>query len=313
MDLIADIGATNTRCALLDDRGHIVATEHFVNSEFADLGALLVTYLRRRRDSDQPREAALAIAAPVLGDAVRMININWSFSQTALREQLKVSRLLMHNDFEAIARGLPDLTHEDLDQIGAGLGTPRSTQAVLGPGSGLGVASLIPSADSWAVAGGEGGHVTMAAANDEEAQILKMVRDTVGHCSAERLLSGPGLVNLYWAVGQLHRVEVDKLQPEQVMAMATDGDPLAVAAREHFFAMLGTMAGNLALTMGARGGIYIAGGIVPDCIEQFRASKFRERFESKGRYRSYLEEIPTYVITRPEPAFVGLRRFLGYR
>jgi len=312
MDLIADIGATNTRCALLDDRGDVVATEHFVNSEFADLGSLLTAYLQRRQDSDQPRDAALAIAAPVHDDEVRMININWSFSQASLREQLRLSRLLMCNDFEAIARGLPDLVRDDLQQVGAGLEAARATKVVLGPGSGLGVAGLVPGAETWTVASGEGGHVTMAPIDDEEAQILKLMRETVGHCSAERLLSGPGLVNLYWAVGQLHGVEADKVQPEQVMTLADQGDPLALSARQHFFAMLGTIAGNLALTMGARGGVYIAGGIVPDCVEQFRESKFRERFESKGRYRRYLQEIPSYVITRPEPAFVGLRRFLGY-
>ena len=153
----------------------------------------------------------------------------------------------------------------------------------------------------------------MPAVNDDEAEILKMIRETVGHCSAERLLSGPGLVNLYWAVGQQHRVDVDKLEPQQVAKLADDGDPLAVQARNHFFAMLGTIAGNLALTVGARGGVFIAGGIVPGSLEAFKASEFRARFEAKGRYRSYLEDIPTYVITRTEPAFVGLRRMLGYR
>ena len=313
MDLIADIGATNSRCALLDDKGGVLAVERFSNEDYPDLGTLLLAYLDRRRDSDRPREAALAIAAPVLGDEVKMINIRWAFSRSELAQQLGVSRLLLFNDFAAIARGLPDLDHEDLEQIGSGLGEVRATQAVLGPGSGLGVASLIPGPDGWAVASGEGGHVTMAAANDDEAEILKMIRETVGHCSAERLLSGPGLVNLYWAVGQQHHVEVDKLEPEQVMALAGEGDPLAVQARNHFFAMLGTVAGNLALTVGARGGVYIAGGIVPASLEAFKTSEFRSRFEAKGRYRSYLEDIPTYVITRPEPAFIGLRRFLGYR
>ncbi len=313
MDLIADIGATNTRCALLNDKGHTLALEHFANSDYPDLPSLLSAYLKRRRESDQPREAALAVAAPILGDEIKLINIKWTFSQKALAQQLGVSRLLICNDFEAVARGLPDLTNDDLHQVGSGLGAVRATQAVLGPGSGLGVASLVPSGEGWAIAGGEGGHVTMAPANDEEAQILKLIRDTVGHCSAERLLSGPGLVNLYWAVGQLHRVEVDKLEPEQVMEMAVNGDPLAVQARNHFFAMLGTVAGNLALTVGARGGVYVAGGIVPDCLEAFGASEFRERFQAKGRYRHYLQDIPTYVITRPEPAFVGLRRLLGYR
>ena len=128
----------------------------------------------------------------MLGDEVQMVNIQWRFSRDALAEQLGVSRLLLYNDFAAIAEGLPDLTHDELEQIGGGLGTARSTQAVLGPGSGLGVASLVPTPDGWTVASGEGGHVTLAAATDDEAEILKMIRDQVGHCSAERLLSGPG-------------------------------------------------------------------------------------------------------------------------
>ncbi len=312
MDLIADIGATNSRCALLDEKGRVIAVQRFSNSDYPDLGTLLLAYLHERPTSEQPREAALAIAAPVLGDEVQMVNIQWHISRDALAKQLGVSRLLLYNDFAAIAAGLPDLTHNELEQIGGGLGDARSTRAVLGPGSGLGVASLVPTPDGWTVVSGEGGHVTMAAVTDEEAEILKMIRDQVGHCSAERLLSGPGLVMLYEAVGRQHRVEVDELAPEQVMGKAAEGDPLAVLAREHFFAMLGTVAGNLALTVGARGGVYIAGGIVPQSLKALEASQFRARFEAKGRYRSYLKAIPTYVITRLEPAFVGLRRCLGY-
>lgn len=312
MDLIADIGATNSRCALLDEKGRVIAVQRFSNSDYPDLGTLLLAYLHERPTSEQPREAALAIAAPVLGDEVQMVNIQWHISRDALAKQLGVSRLLLYNDFAAIAAGLPDLTHNELEQIGGGLGDARSTRAVLGPGSGLGVASLVPTPDGWTVVSGEGGHVTMAAVTDEEAEILKMIRDQVGHCSAERLLSGPGLVMLYEAVGRQHRVEVDELAPEQVMGKAAEGDPLAVLAREHFFAMLGTVAGNLALTVGARGGVYIAGGIVPQSLKALEASEFRARFEAKGRYRSYLKAIPTYVITRLEPAFVGLRRCLGY-
>lgn len=312
MDLIADIGATNSRCALLDETGRVMAVKRFSNSDYPDLGTLLLAYLHERPTSEQPREAALAIAAPVLGDEVQMVNIQWHISRDALTKQLGVSRLLLYNDFAAIAAGLPDLSHDELEQIGGGLGDAHSTRAVLGPGSGLGVASLVPTPDGWAVVSGEGGHVTMAAVTDEEAEILKMIRDQVGHCSAERLLSGPGLVMLYEAVGRQHRVEVDQLASEQVMGKAAEGDPLAVLAREHFFAMLGTVAGNLALTVGARGGVYIAGGIVPQSLKALEASEFRARFEAKGRYRSYLKGIPTYVITRLEPAFVGLRRCLGY-
>jgi glucokinase len=211
MDLIADIGATNSRCALLDEGGRLVAVNRFSNRDYPDLGTLLLAYLHGRPKSERPRGAALAIAAPVLGNEVQMVNIPWHISRDALAKQLGVSRLLLYNDFAAIAAGLPDLTPDEQVQIGGGLGAVGSTRAVLGPGSGLGVASLLPTPDGWVVASGEGGHVTMAAVTEEEADILKMIRDEVGHCSAERLLSGPGLVTLYGAVGRQQRVEVDEL------------------------------------------------------------------------------------------------------
>lgn len=313
MDLMADIGATNTRCALVDDQGRELASEVFANTSFPGVDKVLESYLERRRVSDRPRRAALAVAAPILGDDVGMINIDWRFSQTELRERLGLQRLYVVNDFAAIAWGLPLLGPADVAQIGGGEGAPRATLAALGPGSGIGVSALVPASDGWAVMTGEGGHVSMPAQTAEEANVIARLRERFGHCSAERILSGPGLVNLYVALGELAGRGQPTVTAEDVTNLAKQGEPLARKTLAMFFAMLGTVAGDLALTTGARGGVYIAGGIVPRFLELFRKSEFRARFESKGRYRDYLAAIPTHVITAPLPAFRGLRYLLGYR
>jgi glucokinase len=314
MDLMADIGATNTRCALVDDKGHELASEVFKNAEFTGLLDLLNAYLAHRRASDQPKRAALAVAAPILGDEVQMINIDWRFSQTALKENLRLSQLVVVNDFAAIAWGLPQFAPADLHTVGRGKAAPRTTLAAIGPGSGLGIAALVPASEGWSVVTGEGGHATMAPFTDEEMEVLKRVRDRYdGHCSAEHVLSGPGLVNIYVALGELAGRDLAGVAPKDVSVLAQQGDALAREAQQMFFAMLGTVAGNLALTVGARGGVFIAGGIVPQVLDAFSRSQFRERFEAKGRYREYMAGIPTHVITAPLPAFRGLKSVLGYR
>jgi glucokinase len=314
MDLMADIGATTTRCALLDDKGQERAAEIFENADFTGVTGVLRIYLDHRRASDQPVRAALAVAAPILGDEVQMINIGWRFSQNELRQELNLKRLTVVNDFAAIAWALPLIAPGEVAQIGGGESVPRSTLAALGPGSGLGVSALVPSLDSWAAVTGEGGHVTMPAATRDEEDVIARLRERFdGHCSAERVLSGPGLVNLYVTLAELAGRGQPTVNPEDVTHLAKQGEPLARKTLAMFFAMLGTIASNLAVTAGARGGVYIAGGIVPRLVEQLRKSEFRERFEAKGRYRDYLAAIPTYVITAPLPAFRGLRYLLGYR
>jgi glucokinase len=314
MDLMADIGATNTRCALLNDKGQELAAEVFHNADFTGLVGLLKIYLDHRRATDRPKRAALAVAAPILGDEVRMININWHFSQAELKKELRLSQLTVCNDFAAIAWGLPYFGAADLRTIGPGKGAARATLATLGPGSGLGVAALVPALDGWAVLTGEGGHATMPATTREEADVIAQIRDRHdGHCSAERVLSGPGLVNLYVALAELAGRGQPTVTPADVTALAQQGEPLARKALAMFFAFLGTVAGDLALTTGARGGVFIAGGIVPLVIDAFAKSEFRARFEAKGRYAEYLAAIPTHVITAPLPAFRGLRSLLGYR
>ena len=313
MDLIADIGATNTRCGLVDDKGRVLAAEFFKNEGFSGVEHVLRTYLERRRTSDQPRRAAIAVAAPIVGDEVNMVNRGWRFSRQALAEAFNLVQLHVINDFAAIAWALPSLGPDHVVKIGGGEPVPRAPMAALGPGTGLGVSSIVPSADSWTVVQGEGGHQTLAAADEDEARVIELIRDEFGHCSIERALSGPGLVNLYQALGRLAGRGAPTATPHDVTALAEQGEPLARKTRAMFFAMLGTAAGNLALTLGALGGIFVAGGIVPKFLDAFAESPFRERFEAKGRYRWYMERIPTYVITDPLPAFIGLKRLLGYR
>src|SRR5688572_16706005 len=311
---MADIGATNSRCALINDKGQELAPEIFENADFTGVAGVLRVYLEHRRASDRPTRAALAIAAPITGDDVQMVNIGWRFSQDALRRELGLKRLQIVNDFAAIAWALPLLTPADIVKIGGGESVSGTTLAALGPGSGLGVSALVPAGDGWAVMSGEGGHVSMPAATREEEGVIALLRDRFdGHCSAERVLSGPGLVNLYVALAELAGRGSPTVTPEDVTNLAKQGEPLARKTLAVFFAMLGTVASNLAVTTGARGGVYIAGGIVPRLVEQLGKSEFRQRFEAKGRYNQYLAAIPTYVITAQLPAFRGLKYVLGYR
>ena len=312
MDLIGDIGATNSRLALLDETGQIQAPETFANAEFEDLETLLTHYLDRRRGSDRPSRAALAVAAPILSDHVEMTNLQWSFSQIGLQVALKLRRLHILNDFEALAWGLMTVGDEMRVRIGGGQAAKRAAIGVLGPGSGLGVGGLLPCQDGWTAISGEGGHVTLAASSREEVEIIEQIQEQYSHCSAERVLSGPGLVNLYHALSAQVGRGIAQIEPDDVTALALKREPLAERALGMFFAFLGTVASDLAVTLGARGGVYIAGGIVPRVVEQIKASGFRERFEAKGRYRSYVRAIPTFVLTEPTPAFRGLRHFLGF-
>jgi glucokinase len=313
MDLIADIGGTHSRCALIDDRGRLIAVETYENHEFDGVHAVLDHYLARRRLSDRPHEAALAIAGPITGDRVAMTNLPWRFSQRKLCKALGLQRLVVVNDFAAVAWSLAVLARKDLQAIGGGKAVLREPLAVLGPGSGLGVAVLVPVEGSWTVLAGEGGNIGLATTTPAEATVVDTLRDSDGYCAAETLISGPGLVRIHTILTDRAGQEAQTLTPAAISAAAARGDRLAIEAREMFFGLLGSLAGDIALTAGARGGVYVAGGIIPRLLKPFAASAFRARFEAKGRYRSYLAAIPTYVITADAPALMGLRKILGHR
>ncbi len=279
--LLADIGGTHARLApLLNGAPGPVTTLRL--ADFASPEVLLAT---------QPyRHAVLAVAGPVAENSAMLTNRGWYFSGAALRAHIV-------NDFEALAWALPSLTAAELLPLGGGAAPPGAPMAVLGPGTGLGVAAMLPPAT---VLPGEGGHATLAAGNDAEAEVLALLRGRYGgHCSAERVLSGPGLVALHAALAELSGRAPEQLPPGEILAH----HPETLAM---FCAMLGGFAGNVALTYGARGGVFLAGGILPRMPGLLAASEFRARFAAKGRMAPYLAGIPTWLILHPNPALPGL-------
>jgi glucokinase len=260
-----------------------------------------------------PASCAIGIANPVLGDHVQMTNHHWSFSVSQLQRELGVQRLRIINDFTALALALPVLDPSELRQVGGGQAVKGGPIGLVGPGTGLGVSGLVPSVrEQTAVPlDGEGGHVTLAATNEREDQVVAVLRRRFGHASAERAVSGQGLENLYRALCELDGGGAPALVAPEITTRALAGDPRCAEVLDLFFSFLGTVAGNLALSMGARGGVYIGGGIVPKLGDAIDRSRFRSSFEQKGRMTSYLAGIPTWVIqAEVSPALVGAARAL---
>jgi glucokinase len=307
--LIADIGGTNARFALIHSgqrRDEIVLR----CADYPDIVSAIEYYLDKvgaSKGATRPVEAALAIAGPITGDLVRMTNHAWQFSAARTRGALGWRRLILLNDFTALAMAIRHLPREELDQVGGGQSVPDMPLALLGPGTGLGVSGLIPGAGHWIPLQGEGGHQTLPVMNEREMAMLDQLHQRFSHVSAERVLSGPGLVNLYDALCGIEGIVPEVLTPPQITRRASEGScRLCLETVSMFCALLGTLAGNLVLTLGAVGGCYIGGGIVPDLGATFASSHFRDRFEDKGRYTDYLSRVPTYVIRSELPAFVGL-------
>jgi glucokinase len=296
--LIADVGATSSRCAMLAAGSKSPSNVRvYRNENFPALASLLADYLDTC--DVRPQSMALAVAAPVHSDDVQMINRDWSFSRKSLSHELGLGRTTIINDFHAIAYALPTLDDESRVEIGKASEYRAGNMAVLGPGSGLGMAAWISNDAGGSAMTGEGGHISVSGRNDEEDAIIAWFRERYGHCSAERILSGPGLVALHEA---LHGVKIES--PEAITA--NSDDEACSATMNHFFSFLGSAAADLALITGSFGGLHIAGGIVPSHIDQLRNSPFRERFVDKYRYRDYMHRIPTYVITDPYPGLSGL-------
>jgi len=313
--LIADIGATNARFVVVSSTGGFQRARVLASEDYPSLYSAIAAYLDEElplTDVRRLEAAAFAVAGPVTGDHVALTNRPWSFSITDLRDHLALQRFCVVNDFAAVAFAMPHLAPDERDQIGGGEAVRDEPIGVLGPGSGLGVGGLVPAPNGWLTVPGEGGHATMAPANSRESAVLDHMRARFDHVSAERLLSGRGLIDLYNTLSEIDGVPAVSYTAAQITNPGVyEADPYCRETVDLFCAMLGTIAGNLALTLGARGGIYVAGGIVPKLGPVFAASLFRERFEAKGRMRPYLATIPTYVVTHPFPAFLGLAALLA--
>lgn len=307
--LLGDVGGTNARFGWQSHAG--AALEHIrvlPCADYADIALAVEAYLQRTGVCS-PAAACIGIANPVTSDQVSMTNHHWSFSIQALQQRLSLQQLKVINDFTALALALPSLPAAQRLQIGGGTVCPHSAIGLIGPGTGLGVSGLIPHGDKgWSPIAGEGGHITLAAQSPLEYQVIEHIRAQYGHVSAERVLCGQGLVDLHLAlaaVGQRPaRADITPMDIVEQARVHNQSD--ALQTLDMFAGFLGSVAGDLALTLGARGGVYIGGGIVPRLLGWFETSSFRTRFEAKGRFASYLEQIPVWVIQASEsPALWG--------
>lgn len=305
--VIADIGGTNARFALLNSDGSIHSERVLDVDDYPDFASAYEEYLQHC-GNPKVTQAAVAIANPIDGDRIKMTNHDWDFSIEKTRKILSLDSLVFKNDFEALALSIPHLIREECHQIGNGQIKENAPIGVLGPGTGLGVASLIYAGEKWMAIPGEGGHVSLSPTNKRECQVLEVCWQKYQHVSAERLISGIGLQTLYEAICELDQVTAKTgLSPEEISEHALNQtDKQCSETLEIFCALLGVVAGNLALTLGAKGGIYIGGGIIPKLGCYFESSPFRDRFESKGRFKDYLKDIPVFVIRSKHPALIGI-------
>ena len=312
--LLADVGGTNARFAWQHAPGS--AIDHIrvlPGADFPTLQAAMRAYIEGL-GLGQPRAAAIAIANPITGDQVRMTNHHWAFSQAAVQAEFGLRQWRLLNDFTALALALPDVPAGDLRQVGGGASVPEAAKALLGAGTGLGVSGLLPDGrGGWIPLEGEGGHVTLPAEAGRERLLMDGLVARYGRSSAERLLSGQGLLDACQILCEADGADARRWT---TAAQVTDAglagtDAQAEEALRLFCGLLGSVAGNLALTLGARGGVYIGGGIVPRLGPWFDRSGFRERFERKGRFAAYLQAIPVWVITASQsPALWGAARAL---
>lgn len=311
--LLADVGGTHSRIALYDQRSNtLTKRQNYLNSYHQSLEEIIRDYSKQYQVNNIP--AIIAIAGPVK-DPIQMTNLGWSFSFESFTRVTQLQKVTFVNDFEAIANALPllDSTQTKLIANHSVVSTNNllsHPKVVLGAGTGLGVSAAIPSKQGWIPVVTEGGHVTLPATDTDEADLLKILRQQFEHVSAERIISGPGIVTLYESVATLAGIKVGKLSPQQITEKAKlQQDKLCEQTMKYFFRFLGTVAGNLALSYGAQGGVYLAGGILPKIESLLIQSDFCEYFCAKGRFRNYLTNIPCFLITEENPAMLGLREW----
>lgn len=305
--LLGDIGGTNARFAILN-RGTIGPVERIKTAGCSGVIEAIKTFLGRHADGPSVKGAVLGLAGPVESNRCEIFNSGWIVDARTLKEAFGFQEVQLFNDFEALAWSLPHLQASDLFSLGRGTALAPAPILLIGPGTGFGTSCLLPRDGSPVVVASEASHSTLPATSAREDAIVDHLRSRFGHVSIERAVSGPGLVNLYEALATIDGKRIPKRDAPSITQAALDGScPFSRAAFDIFCGMLGTVAGNLALTFCARGGVYIAGGIVPRFPEYLAHSDFRSRFEAAGRYHAYLHEIPVNIILRPDVTFVGLK------
>lgn len=311
INVVADIGGTNLRVGVVTSEGQVENLELFQCGEYSSLKAVLEIYFTKQNIDSSKVNACLAIACPVDNDLIKMTNLPWQFSKSELKQELSLNQLYLINDYTAIAWAVPNLSDQQKVKVGGGNVIDKKPIAICGPGTGLGVANVVWGTNQWVSIGGEGGHVDFAAVDDVDIGILKFLQEKYPRVSYEQLLSGLGIEQIYQALCSLKNVEAEPFEAKHISTKALENScPICVATLNQFCKILGSFAGNLALTTAAFGGVYIAGGIVPRFIEFFKQSEFRQRFEAKNRFTEFNAGIPTYVITEAQPGILGASAYL---
>lgn len=307
---VADVGGTNIRLAQLEN-GTLCHIKKYLCSSYKTIGAVIGAYIAEFPDVDFTA-GCLGVACPVNGDVISMTNNDWQFSISQLQAELGLDWLGVINDFTAVAYAVTVLSNQQTEQVGQGHVNDLGNIAVFGPGTGLGVKHLTHTSQGWLALDGEGGHVDFAPVDEVDIAIWKFLTDELGHASAEEVLSGRGLVHIYQAIAKYKGLLAPLDEPADITERALDGScALSVATLSQFCKILGSFAGNLALNLGTRGGVYIGGGIAPRFTNFIKQSDFRARFEAKGRFRDYVAGIPTFIITEPDHGLIGAMAYLN--
>jgi len=314
--LVADIGGTNIRIATAKSQAVLDNITLYSCKDYNGLEQVLREYITQYNLTGCSIDACLAIACPVENDLIKMTNLPWSFSQEKLKKDLQFNQLSLINDYTAIAYAVPLLSAQQKYQIGGGTVVSNEPISICGPGTGLGVAHLIPTRDNqWVSTNGEGGHLDFAPVDDIEIDILCYLRSIYGRVSYEQLLSGIGLEQIYHGLSHREGKKTLDYTAADISNYALAGScELCSQSLVVFCRVLGSFAGNLALMMGSFGGVYIAGGIVPRLLSFLSDSDFRARFDAKGRFSDFNRDIPTFVITEKHPGILGASAYLhqGY-
>jgi glucokinase len=311
--LVGDIGGTNARFALAipsDGRPDLTEFRAYRCADHACVDEALEAYFAEL-EGPRPRTAVIAVAGPVVDGAIAFTNLGWRMTERDLAESLGFDRITLINDYAALALAAPVLSEADTRRIGPPVSVhAKSTLAILGAGTGFGASALVRDGAREAVLTTEGGHVAFAPTGALEVEIWRILSHRFGRVSVERILSGPGLMNLYGALVEIEGRGHPCITPDEVTRRADDGEALALRAVNIFCEIRGSVAGDFALAYGAQGGVFVAGGVAPHFLSHLERSGFRDRFEAKGRFESYLAAIPTRVVTHPQAALLGAGRAL---
>lgn len=303
--LVADLGGTNARFALVDPRGRLHARQVYAAAAFTSVEQALASYLREAPVSSPPAAAVLAIAGRVTEGQARFTNLPWEADEAGLREAFGFESVELINDFVAQALALARLSSDDLRPLGPLIRLKPGVVALIGPGTGLGMAALVPGPAGDIAMASEGGHASFAPADEVQLRLWERLRARHGRVSIERVLSGPGLVSIYEEICRLQGEPPQAAHAAQVVAAAKDGRPEAAAALTRFVTLFGAVAGDVALTFGAFGGVCLSGGVTASIVDWLDGAAFRSAFEDKGRMKPYLVETPTLLVMHPDPGLVG--------